>query len=211
MENKPHDTLKLLSVVLLFGILLSSFGSAATAGNTAATNLEGLVSSATSAFGTASLTFVGQNLGAGKDARVKHSFALCFALGTLAGLVLGLSCFSFGESLLTLFVGNDPAAIEYGMIRAQYILAFYFIAGMNSCFSSTLQAFGYSTFVSLNSILTVFGFRLLWMNTIYHLAPTYRCIFLCFLVSWLLLLLCNVVMMAIVFRKYKKGTLHALS
>lgn len=190
---------------------INSFGSSAISGNTASTSLESIVSSTTSAFGTAALTFVGQNLGADNRDRVKKSFAMCFLMSTCCGLIFGTTCFGFGEFLMSFYVGNDLAAIEYGMIRAQYILAVYFIAGMNNSFSSTLQAFGYSTFVSLNSIIAVFVFRLVWMNTIYPAFPTFHCIFLCFFVSWLMMLVCNIVMILIVFRKYAKNKLRGLS
>ena len=52
---------------------INSFGSSAVAGNSASAQIEGLASSCTNAFGTAALTFVGQNIGAGKQERVKQS------------------------------------------------------------------------------------------------------------------------------------------
>ena len=117
----------------------------------------------------------------------------------------------FGDFLLSFFVGNDAEAINYGLIRARHILLIYFIGALNQVFGSTLNAFGYSTFSSLNSIIAVFGFRLVWMNTVYRLFPTYECIFLCFFVSWLLMFVVNIIMTSIVFLKYKRGTLHAVA
>jgi putative MATE family efflux protein len=190
---------------------INSFGSAATAGNVASINLENFVSSVTTAFGTSALTFIGQNLGAGKPDRVRKSFRLCLSISFLCGLVLGLLLYSFGDFFLSFFVGNDYDAIGYGMIRARYILVFHCIAALNSGFGATLNAFGYSAFTSLVSIIAVFGLRLVWMNFIYPFFPSFECVFVCFFVSWLLMLICNIIMIAIVFRKYKKGTIHALS
>ena len=190
---------------------INSFGSAATAGNTAAANLESIVSSTVTAFGTAALTFIGQNLGAGKRDRVHKSFRYCLSTAFLCGLVFGLLMYTFGAFFLSFFVGDNPSAIEFGLIRARYILAFYCIAGLNNVLGSTLNAFGYSAFTSLNSTISVFGFRLLWMNTVYRFFPVYECIFVCFFVSWIMMLLCNVIMTAIVFRKYKHGTLQSVS
>ncbi|MBO5270394.1 MAG: MATE family efflux transporter, partial [Clostridia bacterium] len=140
---------------------INSFGSAAIAGNTAAANLETITSSTTSAFGTAALTFAGQNLGAGNKDRVKKSIAICFTIAVCCGLFFGLLFYSFGEFFLSFFVGNDPVAIGYGMIRCGFLLAFYFVAAMNQTLGSVLQAFGYTSFVSLNSIGAVFGMRIL--------------------------------------------------
>lgn len=190
---------------------INSYGSAAISGNTAAANLESIVSSTTTSFSTAALTFVGQNLGADKRDRVYKSFRISLAAAFTCGFVFGLLCYTFGETLLSFFVGNDAAAIGYGMIRARHILAVYGIAGLNATFGSVLNAFGYSTFTSLNSIISVFGFRLLWMFTVYRWFPSFECIFLCFFVSWILMLVCNLVMILLVFRKYKRGTLHAIT
>ena len=190
---------------------INSFGSAATAGNTAAANLESIVSSTTTAFGTAALTFIGQNLGAGKPDRVRKSFRIPATLAFLCGLTFGVLGYVFGDFLLSFFVGDDATAIAYGLIRSRHILLFYFIGAMNQVYGSTLNAFGYSTFTSLNSIISVFALRLLWMNTVYRFFPTYECIFLCFFVSWILMFTVNTVMTLVVFRKYKKGTLHAVA
>lgn len=190
---------------------INSFGSAATAGNAAAAGLETIVSSTTTAFGTSALTFVGQNLGAGKRKRVHQSFFTCLSFSTCFGLIFGILCYVFGDFLLSFYVGNDLEAIEYGLVRMQYIMLFYFIAGMNNVFGANLQAFGYSMFASLNSVFSVFVFRLIWMNTVYLWFPTYRCIFLCFFISWLLMVVCNITMTLIVFAKYKHNRLHEIT
>jgi len=190
---------------------INSFGAPAIAGNTAAANLESIVSSISTAFGTSALTFIGQNLGAGNRERVHKSFRICLSTTFLLGLFFGILFYSFGSFFLSFFVGNDPQAIGFGLMRSKYILAFYFIAAVNNCLGSTLNAFGYSTFTSLNSIISVFGFRLLWMNFVYPFFPVYECIFVCFFVSWLMMLACNIIMTTIVFRKYQKGKLHEIT
>ena len=159
---------------------------------------------------TSSLTFIGQNLGAGERKRVKISFYECFLLSVSSALVLGLAAYFSGEFLFSFYV-DTPEGIHYAMIRASFIVAPYFISAMNSSFASTLQAFGYSAFTSLNSIFSVFVFRMIWMNFIYPKFPTYVCVFWCFLISWIIMLLTNFVMTIIVFSKYKKGTLKRIT
>lgn len=187
---------------------INSFGYAAVAGNAAAISIEGFIGAISNAFANTALTFIGQNLGADNRQRVYRSFWLCTALSVSLGLVLGLTAYVFGEVLLVPFVGVDPAAIAYGMIRARYILAFYFIASFNTVFGSTLQAFGYSFLTSLNSIFSVFVFRIIWMNFIYALWPTYENVFQCFLTSWFILLTLNISMVLFVFRRYRQNRLH---
>ena len=73
------------------------------AGNTAASNIEGFVSTAMDAFSQAALSFSGQNLGAGKTGRVKKILALCLALVTATGLALGVGAFLLGNQLLGIY------------------------------------------------------------------------------------------------------------
>ncbi|MBQ8397158.1 MAG: MATE family efflux transporter [Clostridia bacterium] len=187
---------------------INSYGYAAVAGNAAAISLEGFISSITNAFGNAALTFIGQNLGAGQRERVNRSFALCLTIGALFGLVLGTLTYAFGEHLLVPFVGEDPAAIEYGMLRAKYIIFFYWMGAMNGIFGNVLQAFGYSFLTSLNSIFSVFIFRMIWMNFIYTRWPSYENIFHCFFVSWIILFTLNISMLVYVFHRYRQGRLQ---
>lgn len=187
---------------------INSYGYAAVAGNAAAISVEGFIGAISGAFANTALTFIGQNLGAGERKRVISSFWLCTALTSGFGLILGECAWIFGESLLVPFVGHDASAIAYGMIRVKYILGFYFVAAFNSVFGSTLQAFGYSYLTSLNSIFSVFVFRIIWMNFIYVRWPSYENIFQCFLTSWLILLALNVSMVAFVFRRYRQNRLQ---
>lgn len=188
---------------------INSFGSAAIAGNTASVSMEGLVGSTSSAFSTAALTFIGQNIGAAKKERVRKSFFLCFSLAVLSSLICGLLVYVFGEFFFSFYV-DTKEAVAFAMVRAKYILAFYFVSAMNGVFSSALQAFGYSVFTSLNSIFSVFVLRVIWMNFIYPIFPTFECIFVCFFVSWLFMLVLNTAMNLSVFCRYKKGTLKRI-
>lgn len=184
---------------------INSYGSSATAANSAAASVEGWAGSFTSAVGTTALTFMGQNIGARKPDRIKRIFFMSLLIGLITGLVLGLGLFSIGKPLLGLYVGNDELAIEYGLIRMQHILAFYFIAGMNSVLGTAIQAFGYSFLNMTNSVFSVLLLRVFWMLFVYPRYETLTNLYLCYTVSWTLILIINVVMdIAILPRKLKK-------
>ncbi len=185
---------------------INSFGSAAVAGNAAAINLEGIPNSITSSFSTAALTFMGQNIGAKKPDRVRRSFIMAAVISISATLVTGIVMFSFSDALLGLYVDTTDA-VAYGFVRVCYILLPNAISAINTICSSGLQAFGYSTFTSLNSIFSVFVFRIIWMNFIYPIFPSYHCIFQCYLVSWLIMNVINIVFTSIIFSKYNRGRL----
>jgi Na+-driven multidrug efflux pump len=74
-----------------------------------------------------------------------------------------------------------------------YIILPYAIAALNGMLANSIQAFGYSIFSTVNSILSVFVFRMFWMNFIYPLCPTFHVLMQCFLVSWTLTALVNLI------------------
>ena len=184
---------------------INSYGSSATAANTAAASLEGWAASFTGAVGTTSLTFIGQNIGAHKPDRIKKVFFMALIIGFITGLVLGLGLFSIGKPLLKLYVSDDALALDYGMIRMKHILAIYFIAGINSVLGTAIQSFGYSFLNMTNSVFSVLILRVFWMLFIYPRYETLHCLYFCYTVSWILILLINIGMViAILPRKLKK-------
>ncbi|MBR2460470.1 MAG: MATE family efflux transporter, partial [Clostridia bacterium] len=183
---------------------INSFGSSATAANTAAANVEGWAGSFTNAIASTCLTFVGQNLGARNKDRIKRTLFISVSLGFSLGLVLGLGLYSLGAPLLRLYVAGDSLAVEYGLIRMRFILAFYFIAGINGTLGSTMQAFGYSFISMLNSVFSVLVLRVVWMIFIYPHFQTLVCLYFCYTVSWMLILTVNVILsLMIIPRKLK--------
>lgn len=191
---------------------INSFGHLATAGNGAASTIENIVSATAGPIATTAATFIGQNIGARKPDRVNKSFWQCMLLTICFGGVVGVVTFFTGRFWLGLIVGfNNEVAITFGLVRMSCTTLFYFVACINNVFGSTLQAYGYSTVSAINSIFSVFVFRVIWMQGIYpHCAdmPTYERFFMvtfCFLVSWILRMLVNIVAYAVVRAKYQRG------
>lgn len=184
---------------------LNSYGASAIAGNSASINLENISSAFHSGIGTSAGFFMGQNLGAQKHDRVKNSLFHSIWLAIFVAVVIGNGIYATGRFWLKLILPDDPAAWEFAMIRGSYILAFSFIAATNNVLTHLIQAFGYSSLCSINSIVNVLGFRVVWMTWIYPLAPTFDRLMACFFVSWLLMLLFNIVTSLVIFLRYRKG------
>ena len=163
---------------------INSFGSAATAGNVASTNFEGMVGSFTNAVSTTSLTFIGQNIGAKKPDRIKRILVLGAICGFTVGFVLGYGILLFGKPLLQIFVGNNTLAIECGFIRMKTLLSLYFLAAISGVLGSLLQAFGYSIIPMINSIFSVLLLRVIWMTFIFPHFNTLNNLYFCYFVSW---------------------------
>ena len=189
---------------------LNSYGVSAIAGNSASITLENLNNAFHGNIGSATGVFIGQNLGAQEHRRVKQSFLHGLWLSALISGTVGSTLFATGRFWVGLIVPGDTLAADYALIRMQYILAFQFIAAFNNTLSHFLQNFGYSFLSSLNSIVCVLGFRVVWMTWIYPLNPTFHMLMACFLVSWLLMLITNTAMFTVVYLRYRKGKYRQL-
>ncbi len=196
---------------------INAFGYFATAGNGAASTIENIVSATSGPVSVTAATFIGQNIGANKPDRVKKTFWQCMLITTIFGGAVGTITFFTGRFWLGTIVGYDnEIAITFGLVRMSCTTLFYFVACINNVFGSTLQAYGYSTVSAINSIFSVFIFRIIWMQGIYPFfaeKPTYERFFMvtfCFLVSWIIRMGVNVIAFAVVRSKYKKGLRRVL-
>jgi len=184
---------------------INSFGAANLAGCTAAANLDGLTNCLHSAFGATCVTFVSQNLGAKNRKRVEKTILICTACSFVSGLVLGAGAtYGFAEELLGLFLPGEAESIQYGFKRMQYVNAFMWISAINGCVGGSLQAFGYPTFSTLNGVISVLGFRIIWMNFFYPKNPTIDMLYVCYTISWSISLLVNLVLFFFVFKRYRR-------
>ena len=184
---------------------INSYGVSAVAGSSAATTVDSFSSSFIGSFGTTTTAFMGQNLGAEKHDRVKRSFWNCLIMAVTIGIVTGSFFYLTGRFWLRFILTDDLVAIEYAMIKIRFITLFGSISAANSVLSHAIQSFGYPTFSAVNSISFVFVFRMIWMLTVYPKHQTFEWLMVCFTVSWSLMLLCNMIMFSVIYKRYQKG------
>lgn len=193
---------------------INSYGTAATAGNAASANLETLVGSFTTGFNTATVPFVGQNVGAGKPERVKRSIIYCLILTTVISFASSVLIYSMGERALALYLPDSQEGIEFGLSRMKFVLLFYVIVAAYNVFVSSMQAFGYSFIPMLNSIITVLGFRVIWLELIYPrldaVKHTIENVYMCYAISWSLSFIAHFTMFIIIYTRYKKGRIKII-
>lgn len=181
---------------------VNSFGDAMVAGSSAATNIEGFVYASMNAFQQTAVNFTGQNVGAHQYDRVKKILRTCLIAVSVIGLALGLSVYTFGEQLLSIYITDSPEAVAYGMIRLMFFIP-YFLCGMMEVSTGALRGMGASITPMVISILGACGIRLLWIYTIFQIPQfhTPQCLFLSYTVSWILTLSAQLIAFSIVFRK----------
>ncbi len=159
------------------------------AGNTAAGNLEGFVYTAMNSVYHAALTFIGQNVGAGKYERIKKIAFQCIGMVMVIGLVLGESVFFFGKYLLQIYVTeeNSVAVIEAGVNRLSIVCAAYFLCGLMDVATGILRGMGKAIQPMVVSLLGSCLFRIVWVKTVCPLYPNdIAVLYISYPISWIL-------------------------
>ncbi len=180
---------------------INSFGSVAMSGNTAAGQLEGFVYIAMNAVSQASLTFTGQNVGAGNIHKLHKVMLSCAAIVVVIGLVLGFGIYAIGEPLLSIYlpIDRNPAteeamqtnienmkAVNYGMTRLAYLLLPYFLCGLMEVLVGCQRGMGMSMTPMITSMLGACGLRVLWIYTFFAWNRTLPMLYLSYPITWFL-------------------------
>lgn len=162
---------------------VNSFGTTVTAGNTAASNIEGYIYVSMNAIHQAAITFTGQNVGARKYDRIprvtRDSLLAVVGIGLAMGAVLML----FKRQLFHIYTADD-AVIDAATIRSTVIAPTYFLCGMMDVMVGVLRGMGSSVTPMIVSVAGVCGFRILWILALYPLWPTLTMLYISYPVSW---------------------------
>ncbi len=165
---------------------INSFGDLVMAGNGAAASLEGFTYMAMNSVYHASLTFVGQNVGARRYDRINKIVFTCVGIVTVIGLVLGGITFLFDDALLSIYLPDDPDAIPYGSTRLMIIALPYFLCGLMEVFVGAQRAMGMSIVPMINSLLGSCVLRVLWIFTVFAAFRSLEVLYISYPISWLI-------------------------
>lgn len=182
---------------------INLFGSAAMAGSSASSNIEGFIYTSMNAVHHGALNFTGQNCGAGKKEKIPHILRICLLYATVIGIVLGALALILKEPLLSLYV-KDRASIEYGILRANIICSTYFLCGIMEVFPGVLRGMGYSVLPMVVSLLGACGFRLLWIATIFKIFFSLESLYISYPISWLITILAHGICYLVVMKREKE-------
>lgn len=184
---------------------VNSFGAIVVAGNSAASNIEGFVYVSMNAFYQGSISFISQNVGAGKYERINRIVLTAVTCVTVVGIVLGNLVVLCGEPLLSLYT-SSPKVMEAGMTRLRVICSFYALCGMMDTMVGALRGLGYSIMPMLVSLVGACGLRLFWIFTFFQL-PQFHSIsslYITYPVSWLLTFGTHVICFLVIRRQLAK-------
>lgn len=108
--------------------VINGFGSAVIAGYAAGVKLNNLVITSFTTLCNGISNYTAQNLGAGKQARVREGFRAGLKLVWSLSLLLAIPYFFFGEPLVRFFIDEPTAtAVRTGVIYLRILAPFYFV------------------------------------------------------------------------------------
>lgn len=187
---------------------VNSFGSTVMAGNSAAANVEGFVYVAMNAVYQATITFVSQNLGAGKPSRIRRIMAICLVLVSVVGLVLGLTAYFCGHTLLGIYASDSEGLreqiIAVGKTRMRFLCAPYFLCGLMEVACGGLRGLGKSWLPTTIALLGSCVMRIIWIQTVFRAERTLESVYISYPISWLLTFAAHLIFFVLAFRKIQK-------
>ncbi len=119
-------------IIAIGGMIVQSvvnrFGVTFIAGFTATNKLYGLLEIAAISYGYSVVTYMGQNLGAGKLKRIKEGMRSAVIIAILTSIVISLIMLVFGKFILGLFISGSKETVEETMK-----IAYLYLSIMSIC------------------------------------------------------------------------------
>ena len=137
------------------------------------------------ALGIASMTFVGQNYGAGKRKRIIHSYFISMVFSFGIALVMSALLVIFGRQFLALFT-TEGAVIDAGMKRVGVMGFAYCISAFMDCTIAASRGLGKTVVPTVIVIMGSCVFRVIWVYTIFAHFHTIPSLYLLYPCSWAL-------------------------
>lgn len=183
---------------------VNSFGKDAIAGSTAVATVEGLMWVTLTSFQNATTTFISKNIGAGKIERVNRILVSSISMTAGLGVIVGMGCFLLSHPILSIFITDNPVAIEYGMQRLSVTFPIYCLAGVMGVLPGGVRGLGYSTSPSLISIFGACGIRIIWIYTVFQKYHTLSVLYLVHPITWVITNIALTINYIICYRIVKK-------
>lgn len=103
--------------------VVNGFGVLFIAGFTATNKLYGVLEIAATSYGYAMITYVGQNMGAGRIDRIRKGMRAAMGIAMLTAALIGILMLVFGKVILGWFISGTPEQVEQTMQIAYFYLA----------------------------------------------------------------------------------------
>lgn len=113
---------------MIVQFVVNGYGVIFIAGFTATNKLYGLLEIAGTSYGYAMVTYVGQNLGAGKFERIQSGMRAAMGIAMVTSIIIAVCMLVLGKNILGLFISGTPEVVEQTMQ-----IAYFYLAVMSVC------------------------------------------------------------------------------
>ena len=170
---------------MLIQSYINSFGRDAMAGIGVSMKAEGFMFLPVTAFSMALTTFISQNMGAGKQDRVREGAR--FGLLCTAGILLsfGTAAYIFAPRIIALF-NSDPEIIRFGAGRTTVCAFFYCLCGFSHTASALMRGLGKPMTPMLVMLLCWCAVRVVVLFTLGQAVHDIRLIYWIYPFTWTL-------------------------
>ena len=182
---------------------INSFGAAAIAGNTAASNIDSVIHVCCNSVSQTATTFTSQNYGAGQIKRIRRIYFNCVGLTVTIAAICCVFLLTFGTQVLGVF-STDPAVIEMGLVRIKLFAVTYFFNSILDVTTGQMRGLGKSITPMIVTMAGVCGLRVLWVYTVFQAYRSMQVLYLSYPVSWAVTGAILLVMYIITFRKISR-------
>ena len=195
------------NVLLVSGI--NTLGDNAIKANTIAANIDSITYLTCNAFSAATMTFTGQNYGAGRLDRVKRTLIFGLIQVVIFGIAIGQIELLFGENLASLYIAaDDPNKAEILTLTKEIlvlILNVYFVCGLMDVMAGALKGLGYSLSPMIISVVCICGIRIVWRYAAFPIEALNNLtgLYLSYPISWTIAFICYTVLYIIARQKMK--------
>ncbi|MGN1399497.1 MAG: MATE family efflux transporter [Erysipelotrichaceae bacterium] len=162
---------------------VNSCGTDTMAAYTAFGKIDALYWNIDGAFGTAALTIVGQNFGAGKIDRVKKTVRASLIMLAVTTVLMATFIY-FGGPYISLLFTDDPAVISICMEFIHFLCPCWILFNYVEIMSVSLRACGHSFYPMLITTIFICIYRIIWL-TVYPANNIIESLY-CYPISWAL-------------------------
>lgn len=153
-----QQTVVAMGMMALVGIV-NQFGTNVIAAYSVAARVNSLATLPAMNFASALATFVGQNMGAKKEYRVKSGFVATLKMSSVVSLLVTVIVLLFGNFIMGLFT-DDPAVINIGVEYLVIVGSFYLVFSAMFATSGVLRGAGATLIPMITTIISLWGIRI---------------------------------------------------
>lgn len=186
---------------------INAFGSDVMGGWTAYTKVDQLLFLPMQSLGLASMTFVGQNIGASQISRAQKGANRALLLGLLTTFFFLIPIVIFAPNVVEFFISKDEVnVIKYGSLFLRVISPFYILCTFNQVYGSALRGAGKS---QIPMVIMLFSFVFARQCYLYvmknYISNTILAIAMGYPFGWLLCSILITITYLLYFSKLKKN------